>query len=60
MHFAKGEKGDKSSLHVAVVIVNISSYWLERSERSERSERRDQPSIFWSDFVVTLYLVHST
>jgi hypothetical protein len=21
-------------------------------ERSERSERRDQPSIFWSDFVV--------
>jgi hypothetical protein len=51
MHFAKGEKGDKSSLHVAVVIVNISSYWLER---------RDQPSIFWSDFVVTLYLVHST
>jgi hypothetical protein len=23
--------------------------WLERSERSERS---DQPTIFWSDFVV--------
>jgi hypothetical protein len=26
--------------------------WLERSERSER---RDQPTIFWSDFVVVLY-----